>query len=70
MGRLDAACCADCVFWAGIKDPVPAIGYSPGQCRRYAPKPRVTSVEPEDDPFVLWPMVEPDYWCGEFESDK
>lgn len=51
-------------------------------CRKYAPKPIVISVNENDDDdnenyenkgivyhYARFPIVYPDWWCGEFEID-
>ena len=38
-----------------------------GHCRRHTPWPRITN-EAGEDPWVgLWPLVQEDWWCGEYE---
>lgn len=46
------------------------------QCRRYAPRPIMASVSDDDSPqnslppIALWPLVEFDDWCGEWQLEE
>jgi len=56
--------CCDCLFYE------PEDAYS-GTCRRYAPRP--SNLELAEDeavplPTAVWPFVQSDDWCGEFEQ--
>ena len=63
--------CEYCSYWhASLDDPTEF-----GQCRRYAPKPFVCSVdgdanEWEAHRYVKWPDCHSDNWCGEFKHSR
>lgn len=37
-----------------------------GECRRYAPRPRVAEIANERQQEAWWPIVTQGEWCGEF----
>lgn len=37
-----------------------------GECRRYAPRPRVDALERDSQQDAWWPIVMQGEWCGEF----
>jgi len=46
--------CDCCKFWDRLSEE------ESGWCRRYAPRPN------DGTEVQLWPIVNPDDWCGEF----
>lgn len=52
--------CATCMFWAEGEN-----GRT-GECRRHAPPAR--STEKMTGAYALWPLTEPDQWCGEWRQ--
>lgn len=40
------------------------------ECRRYAPRCLIVTATIEHDPLAMWPAVEPDDWCGEYEEHR
>lgn len=48
--------CGNCRYFDGIS------------CRRYAPRPRIlTQPRREADEETIWPLVNEEGWCGEYE---
>ena len=45
--------CKDCKYWDGDPD-------QDGLCRRSAP-----TMITKDEGFAIWPLTNPDEWCGE-----
>lgn len=52
--------CIDCAFFKAIDDG------DTGECRRYAPNPKVTRSDNQHYP-AYWPNVLFDDWCGELQ---
>lgn len=38
-----------------------------GYCQRYAPRP-ILECNQTHDPILIWPPVESDEWCGEWQA--
>lgn len=53
--------CSECKFFE------PKVGL--GQCRKYSPMPILYDDSRNDAPehVIVWPSVNEDDWCGEFE---
>lgn len=55
---MTAAACIDCEYAEPLHTSNPMF-----RCRRYAPRPSPGGVEPSG---IVWPLVAPEDWCGEF----
>lgn len=53
------AACGTCCYWSQLGDGI-------GQCRRYAPRPRITTGNDQ----VTWPITEEYEFCGEWEDGQ
>lgn len=63
MSDTGIACCSNCKFWSTLENKNPGPAWADerpkGLCRRYAPRPGLSST---------WPKTETSDWCGEWES--
>ena len=65
----DVQWCEFCLYWDKFHEG--DGGEALGECRRYAPRPKITS-EPEIEgkENVEWPITRENEFCGEFKYDE
>lgn len=55
--------CTNCIYFVATDEELDTVG----ECRRYAPRPRVAELSNARQQESWWPIVMQGEWCGEFQ---